>query len=928
MNFHSSAISFLKDNEDYNILDCSSQCQIDQEEIVDTSSPECSGKKHPISTHGSSLLNKKKSSVKRKLLLQKPILDIQPTNSKLCFRSEGHFQRIKRKKLSTFETNVSNGSHVSNSLQNLENKLNVFHDPEDSKVHYGVSIDPKLQECNYNPTSAAVTAGLINPPSPEIFSKKDSKVRLELYSQNDEIICSQDSSGNSSCENEGQLSIKPFCKTSDPTDAIGDEGNLDDHDIKEEIICSQDSLDISIKNNKCIIESAESNKLLDTIKLLQEEDYEGDLDDHGIKEEIISSQNSLDIPIKNNKCIIEFAKLNKLLDPSKILQEEGDEGNLDDHDIKEEIICSQDSLDISIKNNKCIFESAKSNKLLDPIVALHEEDEEHDISNNDAHKEEIICSQDSVNKCYEHFKKNDVFNGSSSPKTLLCNEDNKDQSDFESSQEDIIYSQDSAVNTSGTDSNIFFNTCDKANIVLSPSKFSVEQGKKEEIINFDDAEIDDSSEQDSHVTLTASTSLLIKTVDDKMEVMRNSKENEERYTDPICSPTSSNCNSQTELYEPNSELLVKAPKKGTLLQRAYHIISDLKKEANLLSYEIQVGLRVSKGAFVSEPLIIHNIFYEEKNYIITCKPQNIEEINNQSHFRESIYLIISNLTMDMRINSVIVLHFPLVCLIGLPVMKLIFFAENRVQVICSNGITGSINISLPNSIIGPSDQKLMCVIKKKNSKTVIDAIVDQSFGKFCSLELKLLHIFKHRAVTHTAVELLTVDAENHFCLVKDSEYILLNNLNLEVNNLYMFIGFTLMCSRIKSEVRSAAEYYSSSKLNSDFIYIVKPCINSWKINHLSKTSSNTRNYTSLSSVMRNSTNHERFEFLLKEYKVFENKILIRDESFYEMKELQFDEQCWEHKMKLLSLSLPLVLCGIYFLNGYLYYDKYSQLVVL
>lgn len=60
------------------------------------------------------------------------------------------------------------------------------------------------------------------------------------------------------------------------------------------------------------------------------------------------------------------------------------------------------------------------------------------------------------------------------------------------------------------------------------------------------------------------------------------------------------------------------------MQRAYHIISDSKKEANLLSYEIQVGLRASKGAYVSKPLIIRNIYFEEKNYIISCKPHNIE----------------------------------------------------------------------------------------------------------------------------------------------------------------------------------------------------------------------------------------------------------------------------------------------------------------
>lgn len=43
------------------------------------------------------------------------------------------------------------------------------------------------------------------------------------------------------------------------------------------------------------------------------------------------------------------------------------QGDVDDFDIEEEIICSQDSVpDSSIKNNKCIIESAKFNKLLGP----------------------------------------------------------------------------------------------------------------------------------------------------------------------------------------------------------------------------------------------------------------------------------------------------------------------------------------------------------------------------------------------------------------------------------------------------------------------------------------------------------------------------------------------------------------------------------
>lgn len=58
--------------------------------------------------------------------------------------------------------------------------------------------------------------------------------------------------------------------------------------------------------------------------------------------------------------------------------------------------------------------------------------------------------------------------------------------------------------------------------------------------------------------------------------------------------------------------------------------------------------------------------------------------------------------------------------------------------------SGSIDICLPNLIIGPRDQKIMRIIKKKTSKTVIDGIVDQLFGKFCIIELKLLHIFKQR----------------------------------------------------------------------------------------------------------------------------------------------------------------------------------------
>ncbi|CAH1393743.1 unnamed protein product [Nezara viridula] len=552
------------------------------------------------------------------------------------------------------------------------------------------------------------------------------------------------------------------------------------------------------------------------------------------------------------------------------------------------------------------------------------------MSNSDVHKEEIICSQDSANYCYQNYEKEYESDQSSSPKTLLCYEDNKDNSDFDKSNEDIIYSQDSDIKISESDSNHFSNAFENPNISLSPSKISVKEGKRAATIDFDVSEIDESSERDPLVTLASTTnSLQITTTVEKREAVRYSNENKQKCNDPIGSPTSDNhIISQTELHDPNSEFLIKAPKKGTLLQRAYHIISDLKKEANLLSYEIQVGLRASKGAFVSEPLIIQDIYFEEKNYIISCKPKNIEVMINEGNFKGSIYLIISNLTMDMRINSVIVIHFPLVALLGLPVMRVILFAENRIQVISSNRVTGSIDINLPNLIIGPRDQKIMHIIKKKTSKTVIDAIIDQLFGKFCSLELKLLHIYKQRTVTHTAVELLTVDTENQFCLVKDSEYGFLKDINLKVNNSYLFVGFTLMCSRVKNEVRSAAEYYSSLKFTNNFIYVVEPCTNSWKINHLSSAAEKTKNYTSLNSVIRNKTNHERFKFLLKDYKVFENKILIRDESFSEIAELQFDEQCCEHKMKLMSLSMPVVLCGIYFLNGCLYYDKYSQLIVL
>lgn len=57
---------------------------------------------------------------------------------------------------------------------------------------------------------------------------------------------------------------------------------------------------------------------------------------------------------------------------------------------------------------------------------------------------------------------------------------------------------------------------------------------------------------------------------------------------------------------------------------------------------------------------------------------------------------------------------------------------------------------------------------------------------------------------------------------------------------------------IFSEIKSAAEYYSSLTFTNNFIYVVEPCIVSWKINHLSKTVANTRYYTPLSSVIRNS----------------------------------------------------------------------------
>lgn len=55
--------------------------------------------------------------------------------------------------------------------------------------------------------------------------------------------------------------------------------------------------------------------------------------------------------------------------------------------------------------------------------------------------------------------------------------DNKDNSGFDPSKEEIIYSQDSDVKLFESDCNIVSNPCDKPNISLSPSKFSIEEGK-------------------------------------------------------------------------------------------------------------------------------------------------------------------------------------------------------------------------------------------------------------------------------------------------------------------------------------------------------------------------------------------------------------------------------------------------------------------